>query len=192
MKKLFLLSAFSLFVVNLYAQERHEISAGYGLGTSSDFLNVFSEVLATAITGGALTPKNESFSGAFHLTYKYLATDRLAIGGTFAYERSTADTEQGNTKIGKVVRNYYTVAAEADYRYIRKPSFSLYSGLGLGFTSHNEKYQPDGGAASSDNTGHFNFQVIGVGARFGARFGGFVEAGFGYKGVICAGAFARF
>jgi hypothetical protein len=194
MKQLFLLSALCMLIGNyLYAQDRrHEISVGYGLGTTSDFIDAFSDVLATALTGGEIRQDNENYSGAVHLAYKYLVMDRLGVGGTLAYEHVNADAWQGGAKTGRLKRNYYTIAAEVDYRYIRRPLFTLYSGLGLGYTSHNEKYLPDGGTESSDNTGHFNFHVTGIGARYGGRVGGFAEAGFGYKGLFCVGAYARF
>ncbi|GAA0550176.1 outer membrane beta-barrel protein [Chitinophaga japonensis] len=193
-KQLFLLSALCLLAGNsLFAQDRrHEISLGYGLGTTSDFLDAFSDVLATAVSGGEISQDNENYSGAVHLSYKYLVMGRLGVGGTLVYEHANADAWQDGVHTGRIKRDYYTIAAEVDYRYVRRPFFTLYSGLGLGYTSHNEKYQPGGGAESSESTGHFNFQVTGIGARFGARVGGFAEAGFGYKGLFCVGAYARF
>jgi len=193
MKQLFLLSALCLSASSLFAQDRrHEISLGYGLGTTSDFLDAFSDVLATVASGGEISQDNENYSGAVHLSYKYLVMDRLGVGGTLVYEHASADAWQHSEQTGRIKRNYYTIAAEVDYRYVRRPFFTLYSGLGLGYTSHHEKYQPDAGEESSASTGHFNFQITGIGARFGGRAGGFAEAGFGYKGLFCVGAYTRF
>lgn len=60
MKKLFLLAALSCFTITLLhgQSSRSEISVGYGLGTTSDFVDAFSDILATAITGVILTRDN--------------------------------------------------------------------------------------------------------------------------------------
>src|SRR5690242_4040599 len=102
MKKLFLLVVLNCFAVTLlHAQSnRSEISIGYGLGTTSNFLDAFSDVLASTVTGASLTSDNENYSGAFHLTYKYIIQEKLAVGATFAYEHSTADTKLNDVKTG--------------------------------------------------------------------------------------------
>ncbi|MFT3826484.1 MAG: outer membrane beta-barrel protein [Chitinophagaceae bacterium] len=192
--KMLLIAGMLLMGTAVCAQNsKHELSVGYGIGTTSEILDVFSDMLASAFTAGGYSTTNDSYTGAFHVTYKYLFPNKLSLGGTFAYESGKADVMYSGVKNGETKKKYYSGAVEADYRYVNKPAFSLYSGLGLGFTSYHEEYIPDGrDDKSSDNMTHFNFQIIGIGVRFGTHIGGFAEAGFGYKGIIAAGVFARF
>lgn len=193
MKKLCTLLAIALFTSNLLsAQEgQHEISIGYGVGTSAETADLFEDIVVGTFTGGRYR-KEEDHSGAFHLAYKYLVSEKIGVGGTLLYESSKGNIHENEQKVARLKRHFYTLAAEADYRYIRKPNFTLYSALGVGYTHMNEKITPESGGEEKDSDGSINFQVTALGAKFGSNIGGFIEAGFGYKGIGSIGAFARF
>ncbi len=182
----------SILSQGMWAQERkHEVSAGAGLFTTSEIIGVFSNVLATGLTGG-LYSADESYSGAYHVNYKYRFTERFSFGGTALYEHADATAKTNNEVYGKYKNNYYTLAAEMDYRYLNNDYLKLYGTLGAGATLYTQKYVPNTGDTDTDKMVHFNFQITPIGIKFGKTIGVFAEAGFGYKGILSAGLFANF
>ncbi|MDI3321846.1 outer membrane beta-barrel protein [Pinibacter soli] len=188
----------SLLTLNLtsFAQSKHEVSLGFGFGTTNEAasttLNGMTDFFSAIFMVDTYS-ENVKYSPAWHVGYKTFLTkkQKLAVGATFAYQTGNGDYSYSREKSGDLHRNFYTIAAEADYRYIKKEKFHLYSGLGLGYTFSNETLTPISGAEKKTSSGSFDLQIIGIGARYGSNVGGFVELGFGYKGMICAGFFFR-
>lgn len=190
-KTAFAIALFAGILSNTFAQERkHELTLGYGIGTTSEFVDAFSDVLVTGISGGHFKSDNGSYTGSFHIGYKYGLTDRLWLGGTFLYESGKSDALVDDQRQGKFNDYFYTLAAEARYNYLSKEKFALYGLLGAGATLYHQKYAPDHGGKETDSQVHFNFQLTPLGIRYGGKWGVFAEAGFGYKGVISLGVFA--
>lgn len=190
----------SLLTLNFasLAQPKHEVSLGYGFGTTNEANyaagNGVGDLFISIATLGAFSySENVSYSGALHVGYKTFLTKKrkLAVGATFAYQSSKGDYSYNNEKAGDLHRNFYTIAAEADYRYIKKEKFNLYSGFGIGYTFRQEVRTPVDDSEQKINNGAADIQIIGIGARYGSNVGGFLELGFGYKGIICAGFFFR-
>lgn len=195
MKKLILVLACCLpATIATQAQERlkhHELTVGYGFLGTSEMIGIFSDVLATAITGGNYSKTDNKWSGNLIASYKFTPTSRLGLGITYAHTRNTAIINIHDVPSGKATTNYHTLAAEVQYNYISREYFRLYSGLGAGITSYTEKYEPNTGGTEKNTAGHFNFQISAIGIKFGNRIGAMAEAGFGYKGLINAGLFVR-
>lgn len=193
MKKLIIVVIILLsFTLNISAQEsKHEVSAGVGFFTTSEIIGVFSNVLATGLSGG-LYSADESYTGAYHVSYKYRFTERFAFGGTALYEHADAIAKSNNEEFGKYKNNYYTLAAEADYRYINNGYLKLYGLVGAGATLYSQKFVPNTGDSETNSKVHFNFQITPIGIKIGKTVGAFAEAGFGYKGILSAGLFANF
>ncbi|MDH7462734.1 outer membrane beta-barrel protein [Chitinophagaceae bacterium 26-R-25] len=188
----------SLLTLNLTApaQSKHEVSLGFGFGTTNEANDAASTTMTEFFTALFLLDsysEDVKYSAAWHVGYKTFLTkkQKLAVGATFAYQSVKGNYSYSGEKAGDVRRNFYTIAAEADYRYIKKEKFHLYSGFGLGYTFGNETLTPISGSEQKTTTGNFDFQIIGIGARYGSNVGGFMELGFGYKGIICAGFFFR-
>jgi hypothetical protein len=188
----------SLLTLNLtsIAQSKHEVSLGFGFGTTNEFNGSTSSTISDLFSALLMTDsysENVKYSPAWHVGYKTFLTSKqkLAVGATFAYQSVKGDYSYGSQKAGDLHRNFYTIAAEADYRYIKKEKFHLYSGLGFGYTFSNETLSPISGSEKKTSSGNVDFQLIGIGARYGSNVGGFIELGFGYKGMICAGFFFR-
>lgn len=192
MKKIMIFVLLCGLTTGIQAQtNKHEINAGVGIFSTSEIIDIFADILTTGITGGAYNA-DKSYTGSFHLGYKYRFTDRVSAGGTLLYEHATADAMINNVKEGDFKNNYYTLAAEMDYRYLNKGNVTLYGTLGAGATLYTQKYTSNEGEKDSNNAVHFNFQITPIGIKYGSRFGVFAEAGFGYKGILSAGLFARF
>jgi hypothetical protein len=69
---------------------------------------------------------------------------------------------------------------------MNRPGFQLYSSLGFGVTS---VYIPQSQVKSWN---YLNLHGSLLGMRFGGQFGGFVEFGYGYKGIVNAGIAMQF
>ncbi|MCK4288204.1 MAG: hypothetical protein KAW86_03280, partial [Bacteroidales bacterium] len=61
-----------------------------------------------------------------------------------------------------------------------------------GYTFRKDTYKPDIGQEQTNNINHFNFQITAVGVRLGKSLGGFMELGFGYKGLLNFGLSYQF
>ena len=201
MKRKILIFSFLLLVsasvFNVHSQSRrNELRLGVGIFSTSQFIDAFSDVIISTIPTGT-TVQNGSSIGAWQAGYRYLLTDRWAVGGSFIFDYETADAIRnisgfGDTKIGDFKRFHYTLGAEADFSYIAREKFAFYSSLGIGATLYHQTYRQEGATnTDSDDLIHFNFQVTPIGLKFGNVWGGFLELGFGYKGIISLGLFCR-
>ncbi len=193
MKKIFFGILLSCLVFNsAFAQKgRHEIKAGYGVGTSNEFINSLSDMQITDVTKN-ITSGDKTFKGAFQLGYKYSLTDKINIGAGFAYERAAANAHDNMNNLGKLKSDYYTIAAEMDYVYLRREGFTFYSTAGLGATIYDQKYTSEVSSKDTDNKVNLNFQVTPIGVKYGDKFGFFGEIGYGYKGIFNFGIFTSF
>ncbi len=171
--------------------KRHELRLGAGAFSSNDLIDSYSDVASSAITGGMYSVSDEKTSGNYSLTYRYALKPRLSVGGAVVYSRLTSDFNSGGSSTGKSLNNYFTLAPEVEYKYINKKNFRMYGFVGAGMTLNNQKVT-ESGAPSTSNTPYFNFQVTPIGIQVGHNFGGFLEGGFGYKGIVNVGFFARF
>lgn len=174
------------------AQEKgiSEVKAGYGYFTSTQTIYDFGEMFQFVFSFDNESYENEKSTGAIYFGYNYAVSDRFTIGGVFAYEQINADTKSGNDKVGKMKSTFYTVAIESCYHYFLKENFSMYSGLGLGYSFGNTNFVPSSSSIEKpfkNNANTPNFHITGFGVKFGKKFGGFAEVGFGYKGLINAG-----
>jgi hypothetical protein len=62
----------------------------------------------------------------------------------------------------------------------------------MGVTFSKENYKSNTAPEDINNNTMFNFQMTAIGVKFGSNIGLFAEAGFGYKGLISGGFFAKF
>ncbi|PIF01029.1 MAG: hypothetical protein CR994_03000 [Maribacter sp.] len=181
----------------LDAQEKgiSEVGVGYGIATSNELIQIFTNGLIYPASLGTINTDNQQSSGAIYAEYNYAVANRLMIGGDIVYERFTEDVRSNNTLIGKQTENVFTIAIKSNYNYISKPNFRLYSGIGLGYSMTNQKFESNGNTntdVSDDNTGGFNFHLAGLGIRVGNKMAFKAELGFGYKGIISGGLNYRF
>lgn len=190
MKFLFILSASIILLIatsnnKLFAQDsKHDISVSYGVLTNDQFLDFYSDLFIDIFTLGYETTDNTKELGGIFITYKNIA-HKFNWGITAGYDAIlSSDIKDKDTLVGKGYSNRITIALEGDYRYINKDIFQMYSGLGLGYTFRKDTYNPDIGPEQTNNINHFNFQLTAVGVRFGKSLGGFMELGFGYKGIL--------
>ncbi len=148
-----------------------------------------SEIFSTAFTLGGITYKDETSWGSLYINYNYSISDKFTLGGLVAFEQITNKVLSNGSKIGNSRAVFYTIAFEAAFRYVRNNNFQMYSGLGLAYTYGSMSFESTTTLEDdSKSTAHLpNFHLTGVGIRFGKKFGGIIELGFGYKGLVNAG-----
>lgn len=192
MKKILFVFLCFLFMLNLNAQKNnHEVTLGAGVWSTTEIIDIFGDIFSSILTAG-IYQSDKTYSGAFHLGYKYNVSERVGVGGTFVYENAYSDALISNEKKGKFRNNYYTVAAEADFKYIQNNKTTIYGLLGAGTTMMSQFYKPIEGERKNHSMVYFNFQFTPLGIKYGSRYGAFAELGFGYKGILSVGAFGRF
>lgn len=155
-----------------------------------------------------------TISGAVFFTYRHFFTRRFAAGLTCGLDNESGDLSYGNPEHGTNLTGYdgvsghytvhsYTLALEGLFAYIKTPRFMFYGYAGAGATMFKETYlfypnapHPAPVTLPSNpydyNRTYFNAQVSPLCIRFGGDIAGFIESGFGYKGLICGGLSARF
>ncbi|WP_422005681.1 outer membrane beta-barrel protein [Roseivirga pacifica] len=174
------------FTLSAHAQDKghNEITLGIGGFTSNDFLN---DVANLTSSGGDLTYENSSTIGFLYITYGTAIAKNLMVNAIVGYQSISEDVLTNGSNDGEVKRNYITTGLEADYAWIAKEKFRLYSGLGIAYTTQNDKYDGNNNNIEDGDDSFFNFQVNALGARFGDTIAAFAEVGFGYKGMLSLG-----
>jgi hypothetical protein len=165
----------------------HQFSLGYGVVTTDETLDVLEDVITDMFSFGSYTLENTTMSGALVLTYNFAPKKWLHLGGALAYENIKKDVFVSNEKQGSLNRDFVTIAAEAKFSYVNANYFQMYSGLGAGITLNSDKFTPITGSDNSDTQTHFNFQLNLLGFRFGNALAGYLEIGYGYKGIASFG-----
>lgn len=195
--KLFVISLITIISFSrVNAQEEnsmHEISFGAGILSTSNVVFGFADVFANAVSVvGQVKFEDISASPVYHLNYRYWIKQRFAIGTTLAFGTEKGDGMVNGKYDGNLNRYYSNLTAEITYNYINKPLLKLYGLGGAGLLYINQSYTPENREKKKESLYAFDFQITPIGIKAGNTFGAYLEAGFGYKGIIAAGIFANF
>lgn len=195
MKSNFILFFLIFGTLTLSQEREHQISVGYTLGNTSQFLDAFREI-SYAVGGGLIFSesdlKNEKNKGGIHFSYAYTPQKSWFFGATFVYTGSEYDLIVDGQNYGKQSYNYYTFAGEAGFHYLKREYFRLYSLVGLGLTFIDSKFTERNSLEEfGGNQSMVDFQVTPLGISFGKKFGGFANFGFGYRGLVNFGLYYR-
>lgn len=169
----------------------NEVYAGIGVFGTNSIIDTFTDILVTGITAGIYS-SDASFSPVYDLGYKRLLGERTEVGGAYSYAYSRSDAKIDGEKTGEFRNSYHTITVGTSYKWLLRNKFAMYSSAEAGITIFQQKYAPNEGKSSRDNTIYFNFQLSPLGFKYGYQYGPFAELGFGHKGIINAGMFARF
>ncbi|MCF8347140.1 MAG: hypothetical protein K9G38_08005 [Bacteroidales bacterium] len=193
-KKYLLILLFSFSIMLARGQYlHHDITGSYGFVTTDQVADVLKDVLTTVFSFGTYEKENYDYSGALFLTYKRPVTYRLHMGGTVGIDNVSGDLLSNGTAYGTFHTRHTTFAGEADLRWVKRNRLQMYSGLGLGYTfTAEEGFVSGSGESDINRSGHLAIQVTAIGLRIGRKFGGFMEAGFGYKGLLNFGLSYQF
>ena len=170
--------------------KRHEINGGIGLLSHTQIATFLVDAIGSMLTlGYGLAPDSYNVLTP-NVSYRYWFSNGYALGAGFAFDvNSVKVNRQSDGTYMKTYKRYYsTFVVENTFGYMRKPSFQLYGQLGLGATF----ISIPGNSYGIEKVPFFNLQVTPFGMRIGKDYAGFMEFGYGYKGIINAGFSARF
>lgn len=192
MKKfLMMVSVAMMTVVNVNAQDglKHEVGVFYGVGSASNVLSVITSSISAA------AGNQSSFWGPIGVEYYYHVSPVVGLGAVAAYAGCKAEDEK--THKDDLSETFITIMPSVKFNWLRKKHFGMYSGLSAGImfisVSPNDNAKANDSNAKDETLVSFMFQATALGAEFGGeQFRGFVEAGFGEKGVLCAGLRYKF
>ena len=192
MKKfLMMVSVAMMTVVNVNAQDglKHEVGVFYGVGSASNVLSVITSSISAA------TGNQSSFWGPIGVEYYYHVSPVVGLGAVAAYAGCKAEDEK--THKDDLSETFITVMPSVKFNWLRKKYFGMYSGLSAGVmfisVSANDNAKASDPDAKDETLTSFMFQLTALGVEFGSEaFRGFVEAGLGEKGELCAGLRYKF
>ncbi len=197
MKRLLLILIIAFFSQNSFSQDyyrsydHHDIMIGYGQFIPDQFKSVKSSMLNDLYPDRRYVRDNYSSIGTIFFTYRHIFKNELFMWGiTAGISNSKSEIYNVGQFEGELKRQFYTVAIEWEYRYVNQGPVQVYSGLGLGFTYATETLTPPSESSKSESAGNISniaYQVNVAGVRLGKKYGGFVELGYGYKGIINVG-----
>ena len=190
MKKILLMVVAAMMAtMNVNAQdEKNEIGVFYGVESASNIFSAISSAFAAA------AGDQSSWWGPIGAEYYYHLTPGVAVGGVLTY--ASCKAEDDKTKQKDLSETFITVMPSVKFNWLRKKNFGMYSALSAGvmFASVSvegaaKTADPD---AKDETVTRFMFQGTALGLEFGGNFRGFVEAGLGEKGELCAGLRYKF
>ena len=191
MKKIFVMAVAAMMAtLSVNAQDfKHEVGVFYGFESAS---NVFS-VVTSAISAAA--GDQSSFWGPVGVEYYYNVSPVVGLGAVAAYAGCKAEDDKTHKE--DLTESFLTVMPSVKFNWLRKKHFGMYSALSAGAMFVSVKCNDNAKAADPDakdeTVTSFMFQATAIGAEFGGeQFRGFVEAGVGEKGVLCAGLRYKF
>ena len=190
MKKLFVTLCVALFSMVAQAQDsKNEIGVFYGLGSAS---NLFS-IITSSISAAA--GDQSSFWGPIGVEYYYHVSPVIGVGAVATYAGCKAEDEK--THQDDLTETFISVMPSVKFNWLRKKHFGMYSAVSAGLMIVSVKCNDNAKAADSnakdESLATFMFQGTALGVEFGGeQFRGFVEAGIGEKGQLCAGLRYKF
>ena len=191
MKKIFVMAVAAMMAtLSVNAQDfKHEVGVFYGFESAS---NVFS-LVTSAISAAA--GDQSSFWGPIGVEYYYNVSPVVGLGAVAAYAGCKAEDEKTHKE--DLTESFITVMPSVKFNWLRKKHFGMYSALSAGAMFASVKCNDNAKAADpnakDETVTVFMFQATALGAEFGGeQFRGFVEAGVGEKGVLCAGLRYKF
>lgn len=170
---------------------KNDVQISYGIPSTDMFLKISSPMLNDIFPDERYIRDNYGGSGIAMLTYRRVSKSEMFFWGVAAGYNSTKGEVYylGNPE-GELSRSFITVAVEGHYRYQNLKKVQLYSGIGLGYSIGTETLTPPTGSEKGPSSGSINrlaYQINVMGIRIGNNIGGFIELGYGYKGIVNVG-----
>lgn len=190
-KYLVMVVAAMMATVSVNAQDelKHEVGVFYGFESASNILSILTSSISAA------AGDQSSFWGPIGAEYYYHVSPVVGVGAVAAYAGCKAEDEK--TGQNDLTETYLTVMPSVKFNWLRKKNFGMYSALSAGVMfcsiSCNDNAKANDPKAKDETLTAFIFQATALGAEFGGeQFRGFVEAGLGEKGLLCAGLRYKF
>lgn len=181
----------------MVTDNKSELRLSVSDGTTQSLVSSMGGGLVDAVLGSKRT--DQKYSIVYGLGCRY-NIGRFKVGADLGFSHASSNlTLDGDSKVSVKERELsFLVLPSAEFVYFKRRLVELYGGAsaGVGLLRHTESGQTEIGkkaAKKSDLTTSFAYQVNPIAVRVGNdRVGGFVEAGFGYKGFLTAGLSFKF
>lgn len=167
--------------------DNNDVNISYGLFAPDQFMNVESGMLNKQFEDKRYVRDGFSGMGNIFLTYKKLnRAETILWGVAIGYEVNKSKIYYVGQYAGELNRKFFTAAAEMQYRYVNRGIIQVYSGLGLGLTYGYETLSATVIHPEESNGTIIRpaYQLNVAGIRIGNKFAGFIEFGYGYKGIV--------
>lgn len=191
--KIFITIAVVVGLMNQVYAQRHELTIGAG-ALSRPFIKECANFRKVMGKG----PDHYSYSGTFQLNYYFRLAKGYSIGATLLYEQQqhdkTANYPYTEDRRHIYRERYLSLLASQKYAWVRSKWISLYSALDLGVCLVDRKESRNDFSYLKDEftETRFAYQATPFGIRAGQRLGGYMELGYGYKGIAAIGFSYRF
>lgn len=172
----------------------NEVRISYGILTMPEMFNSMMatwSAIGISISMDSVTDYNTSLHGVATLEYNRFVSKWLTVGGSMSINpiNTVLKTKSDLT----LTWSYYVfnVMPKVNFYYINKDMISLYSGIEAGLATI--MWTDRQGSTTKTDFGFTTaFHVNAFGIRVGKQIGGFMEWGFGFRGVANFGLSARF
>ncbi|MCF0049362.1 hypothetical protein LXM25_04790 [Dyadobacter sp. LJ53] len=166
---------------------KSELTISFGIMPAEDVAAEFLTIFFLALAGRF--PEGKLDDNAFALAYKYHVSERFSLGASGAYNASAQETRFFKWYDNEPRPKTLAIAAESNFFYLKRPKINLYSSMSAGFFgSWKNEYNGISNTSFISPTLHYSP----VGIRVGRDTGGFVELGYGFKGLVSGGLSIRF
>ncbi len=193
----FLFLLIFIMSISLYGQSfdrsylHHDLMISYGLPATDMFQDISSKMLDDKFPDKRYIRDNYKGSGIISLTYRHVSKNELMLWGiNVDFNQTIGEIYNVGQLAGELKRRFLTIAIEGQYRYQNMNKIQLYSGLGVGYSFGKETLTPSASSEKVSSTGSINrlaWQINAIGVRIGSSIAGFVEFGYGYRGIVNAG-----
>jgi hypothetical protein len=135
-------------------------------------------------------------SGAFQAGLQFNTRKCLSLGAEIVYSRHNTVFNYPNTSTTEIRNQWFIVLAKASFVYHRQEKFlpfvemygSVYAGPGF----REAKDVKSTSTTPTLNQNYLAYHISPIGIRSGGKIAFWAEAGYGFKGLLCAGMSARF
>jgi len=172
---------------------RNEVRIGYGIITMPEMVNSLMtnwSAIGINISMDSVTDYSASLHGIATLEYNRFMNKWLTIGGSLSVNpiNTVLKTEHDLT----LTWSYYVlnIMPKVNFYYVNKEMFSMYSGIEVGLATIMWSDR-QGKTIESDFGATVAFHVNAFGIRVGKQIGGFMEWGYGFRGIVNFGLSAR-
>lgn len=213
MKRILLLSVLTVGLLNYSLSQsggesdfhRHEFNLEINDGLPIQFFYAFRSVGEALFVGPfsqqAKVEEKTRSTPYISASYNYYIKPWFAIGADAGFHLRNSKKTYRHKSTGELSyvsskSNIASLAVNMKFIYVSKPYFQFYGRVLAGGMWYGEKVEREKGneliKADPYNQISFTGQVMPLGFRFGGQLAGFVELGFGVKGVVGAGISYKF
>lgn len=173
---------------------RNEVRIGYGILTMPEMLNSLAatwSAIGISISMDSITDYSSSLHGVATLEYNRFVTKWLTVGGSLSVNPVNTVLKTKSDLLLTWSYYLFNIMPKVNVYYLNRDMIALYSGIEVGLSSIMWTDR-QGNATQTDLGFSTAFHVNAFGIRIGKQIGGFMEWGFGFRGVVNLGLSARF